>query len=228
MTSASTDVGAGELAHQESQHDAGHRCRSPAGREHRVGHDQLVPGNDVRKRRAQAGQDETVGRQHGQRRREQRRARPPPATRPATSTTSAARTTLATQQHLPTSPPVQHHARERPDQRVRQQQDREGLRRRRRRGVALGREEHVRRHRDLEDAVAELPAHADREEPPKAAATQHGAQIRDEPAGQAHYGSLGGRQQRRRVRRQPCRTIAIACSTSGRARSSPTRVRERR
>ena len=130
-------IRAGELTNQEPQRNARHRGRRPARREHRVGHDQLVPGNDMGERGAQPSQDETVGGEYRERRREQRDPRATAGDEARYEHHQRSANDIGDQQHLPSSPPVQDHTRERPDQRVRQEQDRERLRSRRRRGVAL-------------------------------------------------------------------------------------------
>ena len=80
-------------------------------------------------------------------------------------------------EHLSPPPLVEEDARERSDERVRQEQDGEGAGDRCRGGLALGREQDKRCQCGLKQTIAELPHEADREEPPEVANGENGAEI---------------------------------------------------
>ena len=168
--------------HVQAQGDqaADDRHDAAGGRRHRVRHHQFVLGDHMRQRRRQRGQEEPVHAQHQQDRDVERRA-------------VAARGHQRRRQHhegrpeqgrpdqdLAPRPPVDKHAGERPDQRVRHVKGREcggpGGRVRERRGI----EEHVRADPGGDDAVAGLRDQPGGEQPPEVSLGQDDAQVTEE------------------------------------------------
>jgi hypothetical protein len=123
--------------HQKADAGAGHGRNRSARREDGVGHDQLVSRDDVWYRSAQPGQDEAVHRQHDERRCEERRAGSAVGDQRGDHHRQTSPEQVGDEQHLTTPPSVEQDTGERTDQRIRQQEDGEGLRCRRCRGVPL-------------------------------------------------------------------------------------------
>ena len=92
----------------------------------------------------------------------------PAATTAAVASVSTARRTPGDDEDPPPVPAVEQRARERADDRVRQQHDGEAERDEHGIGLALGVEQHRAAERGLEDAVTPLRAEADREQPEEA------------------------------------------------------------
>jgi hypothetical protein len=174
------EIGVGQQLHSRTGAAADEEGGRAGRRGDRVGHHQLVGVDNVRQSRGQPGEQEPVhpeGEQHSQVERETSVAKSNDC---ADDQHQDGAGDVGAEQDLPPRPPVEQHAGERPEHRVRQQSHREQPRNRRRIRRPLRREQHVRRQRDLEHTVAELRAEPDGEQPPEVTPPQQPAQIPDE------------------------------------------------
>ena len=134
--------------------DGGH---DPADRRgHRVGHDELVIAHDVRQGRRQRGEKEAVHAQRRQRADVQRHAQFARSDQQGGDRHEGRPDERRDEQDLPPGPAVDEDPGERPDERIRQIKDGEGLRRRRRVRVGRRGEEHVGAEPGRVEAVASL------------------------------------------------------------------------